>query len=169
MTSPYSADRLRRFGAVLLISMLVYCARAANGASSTNQVGETLIPLKAGEAGVGGLISYGLFCGVSGSSAASNYPAGSDLFLILRNNGAKNIRMDKVTVEDFKLQDSQGRDIKLFLWTQPRGMGYGEATVIHLAVNSSTNAVQPWTLSFKTADVMVPLDLTITGIEPRKK
>jgi hypothetical protein len=48
-------------------------------------------------------------------------------------------------------------------------LGYGEATMIHLAVNSSTNAVKPWTLRFKTADVMVPLDLTITGIEPRKK
>jgi hypothetical protein len=130
--------------------------------------GETLIPLKSGEAK---MVSYGLSCVVSDWHHATNAPAGSSLVLALRNIGAKWIDMDSVTVEDFSLRDAKGQEMKIYLWTPtPRGMGFGDDTIIHLAVDHAGDAPQPWTLHFKSKPkAFVPIELTITGIEPRKK
>jgi len=150
--------------------MFLHCGCLAYGRTSTNLVGESLILLKAGEAGDAGIVSYGLFCGISTARAASNNPPGSDLVLILRNNGAKWLDVDRVTVEDFSLRDSQGKNIKLYLRSHPQNTGYGEATVVHLRVANALDAVQPWTLHFKSKpETFVPFELTITGIEPPKK
>jgi hypothetical protein len=153
------------------IILILSCASVlgSDTSTATNRVGETLIPLKAGE-DARAIVSYGLFTAVSASRAASNAPAGGDLYLILRNTGAKSINMEHVTVEDFSLQDSQGRHFKLYLWNSPRTMGYGDSTVIHLVVDRSADAVQPWTLRFKSKpEAHVPLALMISGIEPRKR
>jgi hypothetical protein len=153
------------------IILILSCASVlgADISTATNRVGETLIPLKAGE-DARGIVSYGLFAEVSASSATSNSPAGGDLFLFLRNAGAKSINMEDVSVEDFSLLDSHGRVIKLNLWTSPRAIEHGDSTVIHIVVDHPADAVQPWTLHFKTKpEALVPVDLTISGVEPRKK
>lgn len=129
--------------------------------------GETLVPLKSGETN---MISYGLSCLVSDSRAASNAPAGSDLILVLRNTGAKWIDLDHVSVEDFRLQDAKGQEVKIYLWSSPRGMAYGSATVIHLGVDRAGDAPQPWTLHFRSKPkAFVPVELTIPGIKPHRR
>lgn len=144
---------------------VAYASDAPNG-GGTNNVGEGLVLLKTGETS---LVSYGLYCMTSLSRSTSNAPAGSNLVLILRNTGAKSINMEHVTVEDFSLQDAQGKNIKLYLWCYPRTMSYGDATVIHLVVDHAADAAKPWTLSFESKlHAHVPIELAITGIEPRK-
>ena len=150
----------------IFLGASVLCADAD---VTPKRTGETLLPLNAGE-DAKGIISYGLFAAVSGSRAATSSPVGKDLFLILRNTGAKHLNMSAVTVEDFSLQDSKGAELKLHLWTRPEGMAYGETTVIHLKVDSTDKVIQPLTLHFKTKPgTFVPLDLVISGIEPNKK
>jgi len=153
------------------IILILSCASVlgADMSTATNRLGETLIPLKAGE-DTRGIVSYGLFAEVSASGAASNSLVGGDLFLFLRNAGAKSINMEDVSVQDFSLLDSHGRVIKLNLWTSPRTIKYGDVTVIHIVVNDPADAIQPWILHFKTKpEALVPIDLTISGVEPRKK
>jgi hypothetical protein len=155
----------------IFIILILSCASVlgADISTATNRIGEMLIPLKAGE-DARGIVSYGLFVEVSASSTASNSPAGGDLFLFLRNAGANSINMEGVSVEDFNLLDSHGRVIKLNLWTSPRTLEHGDSTVIHIVVDHPEDAVQPWTLYFKTKPAaLVPIDLTISGVEPRKK
>lgn len=53
--------------------------------------------------------------------------------LVLLNNGAKWIDFENITVENFNLKDSQNKDIKLYLLSSVRGMGYGESEVIQPA------------------------------------
>jgi hypothetical protein len=78
--------------------------------------------------------------------------------------------MDGVTVDDFSLQDAQGKSLKLYLWNSPRTMGYGDETVVHLMVDHAAGAPQPWTLRFKTKpQAHVPFDITVSGIRPRSK
>jgi len=143
-----------------IIVFLLTCASAL--------AGETLVPLKSGETN---MVSYGLACVGSDWKRATNDPPGSSLVLTLRNTGAKSIDLDSVTAEDFSLRDSKGQEMKIYLWTlTPRSMGYGDDTIIHLAVDHAGDAPQPWTLHFKSkAKAFVPIELTITGIEPRKK
>jgi hypothetical protein len=127
--------------------------------------GENLVPLKSGETNI---ISYGLFCLVSDSRSASNAPAGEDLVLVLRNNGAKWIGMSDITREDFKLRDAKGNQVKIYLRTSPKNIPYGGADTIQLIVNRADAAPEPWTLHFSNRDPFVPIDLTITDIKPRK-
>ena len=155
------------FGIIAIVVLATSAGYSADTrtADNTNQVGEALILLKAGK-NARGIISYGLFCGDSISNIASNVPSCHDLFLILRNTGAKSINMSDVTVDDFRLEDSQGKHIKLYLWSSPRTMAVHDSTVIHLAVDDPT-AVQPWTLRFKTNPrAFEPINLTISGIGP---
>jgi len=130
--------------------------------------GETFIPLKSGETND---VSYGLFCLVSNSGGASEAPPGENLVLTLRNVGAKWVSLGNVTVEDFSLQDGDGHEMKIYLRTPPQGMGNGEPAIILLEVQNTGKATQPWTLHFKTkpSEINYPLDLTITGIKPRKR
>lgn len=126
---------------------------------------ETLVPLQGGQTPV---ISYGLYSMIRSSSVGSNASACSDLILILRNIGAKSIDMSKVTVENFTLQDSTHQAIKLYLWSPPRTIGYGDPTVVHLVADHPGESPQPWTLRFKSKpDAHVPFDLSITWIESR--
>ncbi len=90
------------------------------------------------------------------------------MVLTLRNDGAKWFDLDNVTVEDFSLRDAKGQEMKIYLWTSPRGMAYGDANVIHLVVAKAGDASQPWTLHFKSKKALIPIELTITGIKPRK-
>ena len=141
------------------IVLLLSCASVLGG--------ETLVPLKSGETN---MISYGLSCVVSDWHGGSNAPAGSSLILALRNVGAKWIDLDSVTVEDFSLRDAKGQEMKIYLWTPaPRSMGYGDDTVIHLVVDHAGDAPQPWVLHFRSERAAIPIELTITGIKPRKK
>lgn len=127
---------------------------------------ETLLPLKSGDAN---MVSYGLFCVVSDWRHATNAPAGSSLILTLRNTGAKWIDLESVTAEDFELKDVKGQQRKIYLWTQsPRGMGLGDDSVIHLVIDDPGDAPQPWTLHFRSKKALVPIELTITDIKPRK-
>jgi len=158
-----------------LVSLLIIAGSPCCGAdtqTSTNttaQVGERLILLAAGESGTAGSVSYGLYCVVSGARAASNKTVGGDLVLVLRNNGAKWIALDDVTVEDFSLRDSQGSGIKLYLQSSPKGIAYGASEVIHLIADHAANARQPWALRFKSKPkAHVPIDLSIAGIEPQR-
>lgn len=145
---------------------------SADTHTSTNtapQIGERLLLLSAGESGTAGIVSYGLYCAVSGARAASNNTVGGDLVLVLRNNGAKWIALDDVTAEDFSLLDSQGSGVKLYLRSSPKGVAYGASEVIHLIVDHAANAPQPWALRFKSKPkAHVPIDLSITGIEPKR-
>jgi len=157
------------FTALLCFYPACFSTDAPTSGRTTNQLGERLILLKSGESNKSGLVSYGLYCVVSGSRAASNAPPGGDLVLVMRNNGAKWIDLDHVTVEDFSLLDAQGKQMKLYLWSSPRGMAYGDSDVFHLIVHHSTDSPQPWILRFKSKPkAFVPVDLSITGIEPRK-
>ena len=150
-----------------LTGFLCYGAERPSSGGTTNRIGEKLVLLKSGEAGQGGLISYGLYDVVSGSRAASRTPPGRDLVLVLRNNGAKWIDFEHITVENFNLKDSQNKDIKLSLLSSVRGMGYGESEVIHLGVDNRAQAAQPWTLRFKSqSGAFVPVEVSIAGIEP---
>lgn len=151
--------------AIFLLFGCCCFAGDSHGSFPTNQPGETLIPLKNGETAI---VSYGLYCIASNSRAFSNAPVGGNLVLLLRNIGAKSINMNDVTVEDFRLQDSMGKDIKLYLRVTPQTIGYGDVTVIYITVEHYDNAAQPWTLTFKSKPkAFVPINLTITGIEPR--
>jgi len=129
--------------------------------------GEALIPLKSGETN---MVSYGLCCIVSDLRSPVNDLPGADLILTLRNNGAKWIGMQDVSAEDFSLRDVSGQDIKVHLRTlPPSGLAYGEVAAIHLAVDHPS-APQPWTLHFKCKHkTIVDVDVTITGIAPKKK
>jgi hypothetical protein len=137
-------------------------------------VGETLIPLKSGETNA---VSYGLSCIVSDSRSAATmrpWEKMEDLVLTLRNDGAKSMSFGNITVEDFSLRDANGQEMRIYLRTSPqdvKGIGYGEATLIHLLVQYAGKAPQPWTLHFKTKpdEFNQPLDLTITGIKPHKR
>jgi hypothetical protein len=156
---------------VCAASLLVLSSARGVGAEThgggTNQVGEVLTPLATGEAGV---LSYGLYCAASRSSRVpTNAPPGASLVLVLRNIGAKSINMENVTVEDFKLEDSTGKAVKLYLWTKPRTIGYRDSTVVHLIADLSEDPVPPWTLRFKSkTNAFVQFDLQIAGLEPRK-
>ena len=127
--------------------------------------GEKLIPLASGETN---FISYGLFCLVSDSRSASNAPAGEDLVLVLRNDGAKWIDLTNVKSEDFNLRDAEGHKMKLYLRTSPQGMPYGRADTIQLFVNGNGVSPEPWTLHFSSTNSFDPIDLKITGIKPHK-
>jgi hypothetical protein len=151
---------------VKMLSNVACCGEVGRASGSiTNQPGESLVLLKSGESKI---ISYGLYCVVSSSRSGSNAPVGGDLVLIIRNNGARWIDLQGVTVADFSLKDAQGNEIKLNLWTSPRGMAYGDTDVIHVVASLSASPPQPWTFRFKSKpEAFVPLDLLITGIEPR--
>jgi hypothetical protein len=152
------------FALVIFSGYISYGVDVSRNSVGTNHVGEILVPLKAGETS---LVSYGLYCVASYSRSSSNAPPGGNLILILRNTGAKWIDLDNVTVENLNLQDSQHRNMKLYLLTPPRDMGFGGATVIHIVVDHPADAVAPWTLRFKSKPkAFVPLDILITGIEP---
>ncbi len=169
--APVRLDVRTTYTVRAFILFILSCAAVLAGdlGASTNRIGEALVSLKAGE-DTRGIVSYGLFSAVSASRAASNAPAGSSLFLILRNTGAKSLNMENTTVDDFGLQDAQGKPLKLYLWSPPRTMAYGDSTVVHLAVDGAREAPQPWTLRFKTKPhAFVPFEITITGIEPRNK
>jgi len=147
------------------LALPVFFAGAGEMAVTSGQKqaqGEKLFHLRSGEAG---LISYGLYAVVSTSHTASNAPAGSDLILIVRNNGAKSITMEDVTAANFSLRDVHGKDAKLYLWSKPRTMGYGDSTVIHLLVDHAAVVAQPWHLRFKSrAGAFVPFDVLIPDI-----
>jgi hypothetical protein len=141
-----------------LIVLLLSCASLF--------AGETLIPLKSGETN---FVSYGLSCLVSDSRSASNGPAGANLVLTLRNDGAKWMDTDSITVEDFSLRDANGQEMKIYLFTPSQSMAYGEATVIMLRVANAADAPQPWTLHLKSkAEAHHKIDLSISDIEPRR-
>ena len=166
-SNPAAHSALCGLAALLILSNSpCFGADARPSDNATNRLGETLVLLASGESR---LVSYGLSCVVSGARAAAHKTPGGDLVLVLRNNGAKWIDLDHITVEDFTLQDSQGKDIKLYLRSSPRGMPYGGSEVVHLVVDHAASASQPWTLRLKAkAKALVPLELSITGIEPRR-
>jgi hypothetical protein len=143
-----------------IIAFLLICTSAF--------AGETVVPLKSGETYI---VSYGLACVVSDWKHATNDPLGSSLVLTLRNIGAKSIDMDSVTAEDFSLRNARGEEMRIHLWTlRTRSIGYGEDGIIHLSVDHAGVEPQPWTLHFKSKPkAFVPMELTITGIEPRNK
>ena len=90
------------------------------------------------------------------------------MVLVLRNNGAKWINMNEVTVKNFSLHDANGQELKIYLQTAPRGMAYGEPNIIHLLVNKAAEAPQPWTLHFESKDAFAPVNLTIADIKSPK-
>ncbi|MDB6057074.1 MAG: hypothetical protein JWO95_918 [Verrucomicrobiales bacterium] len=141
------------------IILLLSCASTLGG--------ETLVHLKSGETN---MVSYALDCVVSDSRSGTNASPGADLVLTVRNNGAKWIGTQDVSVEDFSLRDAKGHDVKIWRGSATSsGIGYGNICIIHLLV-AEPKALQPWTLQFKSKPKnMVSIDLTITDIEPRKK
>ncbi len=158
---------LVRIGCVLVMMSawsINYCAEIAKNTPDTNHVGETLVLIKAGETGV---LSYGLHRFANNSSSGPNRGVSGSLILFFRNVGAKSINFEHVTVEDFALQDSQGRNIRLYLWTPPRTIGFRDPTVIHLVADYRADAVPPCTLRFRSKpNSFVPIDISIAGIQP---
>ncbi len=150
-----------------LVLALLLCASgfAMPAAGSTNFVGESLVELKKGQAGI---ISYGLYCIISGSRAASNAPPGGNLVLILRNSGAKFVNVDDLTAEDFDLRDANGEKMKTYLKVKPHGIAYGEATLLNLTVDHSKNAQTPWSLHFKSKDTLASFEVSISDIIPHR-
>jgi hypothetical protein len=138
--------------------------------------GEKFVTIKSGETNA---VSYGLSCLVSDSRSATNLPPSgdfSDLFLTLRNDGAKSMWFGDISVEDFSLRDAEGHEMTIYLRTSPqdvKGIHWGEVTVIHLMVMlpHAVKWSQPWTLHFKTkpGEHIHPLDLTIAGIKLPKR
>jgi len=128
--------------------------------------GETLVPLKAGKSGA---LSCGLSCLVGDSNTAANRPIGSDLVLVLRNVGAKWMGLDRLTVDDFKLQDAHGHEIKVYPLPPPQGIGYGDAEIIRLDIAKAGDAPSPWTLKLKKTETFLSIDLTIVDIQLPKK
>jgi hypothetical protein len=138
--------------------------------------GETFVSIKSGETNG---VSYGLSYLISDSWSATHLSPSddfSDLFLILRNDGAKSMSFGNITGSDFSVRDADGHEMRIYLRTSPqdvKGIANGETTVIHLmvALPHAVKAPQPWTLQFKkkTSDDYQPLNLTITGIKLRKR
>ncbi len=136
--------------------------------------GETFVSLKSGETNG---VSYGLSTIVSDSWSATHMPPSddfADLFLALRNDGAKSMSFGDITVGDFSVRDADGHEMRIYLRTSPqdvKGIANGETTVIHLmvALPHALKAPQPWTFHFKKkpSDDYQPLDLTITDIKMR--
>ena len=137
--------------------------------------GEKFVSLKSGETNG---VSYGLATIVSDSWSATHMPPSNDfvdLFLTLRNDGAKSMSFGDITVEDFSVRDADGHDMTIYLRTSPqdvKGIHNGEVTVIHLmvALPHARKSPQPWTCHFKTkpGEFNQPLDLTITRIKLRR-
>jgi hypothetical protein len=133
--------------------------------------GETFISLKSGETNH---VSYGLSYIISGTPMSPSDDF-TDLFLTLRNDGAKSMSFGDITVSDFSVRDADGNEMRIYLRTSPqdlKGLAYGEASVIHLmvALPHGGRWPQPWTFHFKTksGDFIQPFDLTITGIKLRR-
>jgi hypothetical protein len=143
----------------ILIALLLSCV--------SGFAGETLVHLKSGETN---MVSYGLYCIASDSRSGTNVPPGADLLLTIRNTGAKWIGTQDVSAEDFSLRDAKGQEVKIWRGeASSSGMAYGDVCVIHLLV-AEPRAPQPWTLHFKSKPKsIVSVDLTIAGIEPRKR
>lgn len=77
--------------------------------------GETFVTLKSGETNG---VSYGLSYLVSDSWSATHSPPSedfSDLFLTLRNDGAKSMSFGDISVEDFGLRDAAGNKMTFYL------------------------------------------------------
>ena len=89
--------------------------------------------------------------------------------MTIRNHKAKWLNFDAVTVEDFSLQDAKGNEMKIYLRTPPKSIGYGDATISHITVERAAEAPQPWTLHFTNKPAaFVPFALKVEGIELRK-
>jgi hypothetical protein len=160
---------MKAWKALLVLIISSASVFGADQGGGTKPLGESIIPVKAGE-DKKGIVSYGLFFLVSASRSGSNAPAGSSMLLVLRNTGAKSINMEDVTVDDFSAQDAHGKNLKLYLWGRPRTMGFGSPTVIHLEVERAAEAAQPWALHFKTKPkAFVPFEINIPGIEAPKQ
>jgi hypothetical protein len=137
--------------------------------------GETFVSLASGETN---RVSYGLSYLVSDSWSGTHMSPSddhSDLFLTLRNDGAKSMSFGEITAEDFSVRDAGGEEMTVYLRTSPqdvKGVQYGETCVIHLIVMMphARELPQPWTFHFKTkpGEFTHQLDLTITGIKLRK-
>ena len=82
--------------------------------------GETFVSLKSGETNG---VSYGLSTIVSDSWSATHMPPSddfADLFLTLRNDGAKSMSFGDITVEDFSVRDADGQEMTIYLRTSPQ-------------------------------------------------
>ena len=153
------------FCIITILMLARFCGAAGTNATSP-KIGERLVLLSGGESGI---VSYGLYCAVSSPTTSTNLPSGMDLILLLRNIGARNMNMNGVSDKSFSLKDSTGKSLIVLLNGLPQSMGYTQPTVIHLTVASPPGAPEPWTLRFKSQpDVMVPVDITISNIEPSK-
>ena len=131
--------------------------------------GERFVSLGSGETNY---VSYGVSCLISDSRSVSNLaaPPGSELFLTLRNDGAKFMSFRNITTTNFSLRDANGRVMDIYVRSSAedvRSIPYGVPTVIQLGVNTRA-APEPWTLRFHSqrGPYDHPFDLTITGIKP---
>ena len=159
----------------LVISILVFLfcfARYWSGASTNLKTQDCpILTLNAMGANTNGatVVSYGLYTLSAPLSLSSSPKIGDDLILVIRNIGAKSIALADVTVNNFSLQDANGKYGHLVLHSLPRTVAYGEATSIHLALIDYAGLVYPWVLTFKTEpSAFVPIYLSITNITAGK-
>jgi hypothetical protein len=148
-----------------IIASLVLCSAAIGQEGTGNKrSGERLISVGSGKDSTG-IVSYGLFCSVT-----RNVPEYKNLMLVLRNVGAKNVPLKNVTASDFRLQDKDGKSIKVFLRNAPQTMAIGDVTIAHILVAATSPAPQPWTLHFKSRpEALAAFELTIPDIAAVKE
>lgn len=148
----------------LLIALVIGagCSHKSGNSIATDSGTEGLVSVGAGmitNASGGDFIGYGLY-----SFAGSSRFDEEDFLLVLRNINSKFINFADVTADDFKLQDSIGRNATLVLRSLPQNAAYQEATSLQLGVIDFTNASYPLTLTFKATFAGVPASLCITNV-----
>jgi hypothetical protein len=74
-----------------------------------------------------------------------------DLFLSLRNVGAKWIELDHISSKNFSVKDAKGNSVEFALKETPRSVGYGEMAIAHILI-LTTDAPSPWSISFDSGE-----------------
>jgi hypothetical protein len=139
------------------------CYHKSENSVAINSGSEGLVPVGTGmitNASGGDFIGYGLYA-FAGSSRFGE----EEFLLVLRNINSKFINLAEVTADNFKLQDSKGRNARLVLRSLPQNAAWQQATSLQLATIDFTNASNPLTLTFKATFAGVPASLCITNIE----
>ena len=137
------------------------CSHESNSVVITGPRVEVLTPVASGiitNVSGGDHMSYGLYSLVGPPGYGDE-----DFLLVLRNIGAKFIDLEAVTIHNFRLQDSKGREARLVLHSLPRSVGAEEATSLQICAIDFSNASFPLVLTFK-ANLGVPVYLCITNI-----
>jgi hypothetical protein len=146
---------------VMFLTIWAGCGYQKDSKDSTGTRTEALTAIASGiitNPSGGEHMSYGLYALVGPPGYGDR-----DFLLVLRNTDSKFIDTKTVTKDNFRLQDSKGREARLVLRSLPQSVAWQEATSLEISAINFTNMSFPLVLTFK-ANLGVPVYLCITNI-----